>query len=143
MDNKQTIKLIIPGEPIEQKRHRSIIIPRKGVKPILARNKNTDKVEKLYRKNDLFIQNYDPSYRDKQDKLRWIRCLAPKKILKGPVRVDRYYYFPYRVQDYGTGKNSGKVKDSAPVWKSTKPDIDNQTILNISEDRSIYNAFRK
>jgi len=125
MESEQTIKLIIPGEPKFQQRHRSVIMPGKGVKAIEAMNKTTGKLEKLYRKDDLFIHNYDPSFKDKKDALRWIRCLAPANPLAGPVRVDRYYYFAYRNQDYGTGRNAGHLKLSAPIWKATRPDIDN------------------
>jgi len=88
-------------------------------------NKTTGKIEKLYRRDDLFIHNYDPSYKAKKNALRWIRGIAPQAPLRGPVRVDRYYYFSYRSQDYGTGKNAGQIKASAPIWKETRPDIDN------------------
>jgi Holliday junction resolvase RusA-like endonuclease len=125
MDSDRTIKLVIPGEPKFQQRHRSVIMPRKGCKAIQALNKTTGEVEKLYRKKDLFLRNYDPSYKDKIDALRWIRCLAPERKLRGPVRVDRFYYFSYRACDYGTGKNAGALRASAPKWKSTRPDIDN------------------
>lgn len=125
MDETKTIKLIIPGEPVAQQRHRSVIMPRKGARAIEALNKKTGIIEKLYRKEDLFIHNYDPSYKDKQEKRRWICGLAPDSLLRGPLRVDRYYYFSYLAGHYGTGKNAGTVKVSAPVWKETQPDIDN------------------
>jgi Holliday junction resolvase RusA-like endonuclease len=125
MNESKTIKLIIPGEPVAQQRHRSVIMPRKGVKAIEALNKTTGKVEKLYRKGDLFMNNYDPSYRAKRERIRWIASLAPESMLRGPVRVDRFYYFSYLAGHYGTGKNAGQVKVTAPIWKATRPDIDN------------------
>jgi Holliday junction resolvase RusA-like endonuclease len=125
MESDQTIKLIIPGEPKFQQRHRSVIMPRKKGLAIEAKNKTTGKIEKLYRKEDLFIHNYDPSYKDKLNALHWIRQLAPSRMLRGPLRVDRYYYFSYRKCDYGTGRNARQLRPSAPTWKFTKPDVDN------------------
>jgi len=125
MENPETIKLIIPGEPKAQQRHRSAIRLRKGCKAIEARNRTTGKIEKLYRRKDFFLHNYDPSSKDKADIARWIKVLAPETPLRGPLRVDRYYIFSYLDGHYGTGRNAGKVKDSAPYWKQTRPDIDN------------------
>lgn len=125
MESDQTIKLIIPGQPKAQKRHRSAIRLRKGAKSIKAVNKKNCTIEKLYRKKDLFIHNYDPSWKDKKEMSRMIGALAPEPPLRGPVRVDRFYYFLYLDGHYGTGRNAGKVKYSAPIWKQTREDIDN------------------
>ena len=125
MEKHETIKLIIPGEPKAQQRHRSRISLRKGKKAVEAHNKKTDEFEKLYRREDLFIHMYDPSYKDKKFMAQMIACLAPRWPMQGPVRVDRYYYFPYLKGHYGAGRNAGKIKASAPFWKSTGVDIDN------------------
>lgn len=129
MDKDQTIKLIIPGEPIAQQRHRSVIMPRKKAVALEAMNKTTGEIEKFYRKKDLFMNMYDPSYRIKKSIIRMIGALAPGTPLRGPLRVDRYYYFAYLKGHYGTGRNAGSVKVSAPLWKQTRPDIDNHDKL--------------
>ena len=125
METSKTIKLIIPGEPKAQERHRSVIMPRKKAVVLEARNKTTGKTERFYRKKDLFMHNYDPSYRVKRDISRIIGALAPVPPWRGPIRVDRYYYFPYLRGHYGTGRNAGNVKVTAPIWKGTRPDVDN------------------
>lgn len=125
MEKPETIKLIIPGEPKAQERHRSVIMPRKNAVVLEALNKTNGKTEKFYRKKDLFMHNYDPSWKVKKCISRMIGALAPEIPLTGPVRVDRFYYFAYLKSHYGTGKNAGKVKASAPVHKATEPDIDN------------------
>lgn len=125
IETSETIKLIIPGEPRAQERHRSVIMPKKGAVIFEALNEETGKMEKFYRKKDLFMHNYDPCWKIKKNISRMIIALAPDTPLRGPVRVDRFYYFSYLKGHYGTGKNAGKVKLSAPTLKATEPDIDN------------------
>lgn len=116
------IKLTIPGEPRYQKRHRSTmrVYANRGILVKTNRGRET-----LYRKEDFWIMNYDPSFQDKKD----IRCLsesmAPKPLLDGPLRVDVVLYYQHLKGHYGTGKNTGKLKASAPTRKWTKPDRDN------------------
>lgn len=42
----------------------------------------------------------------------------------GPVEVDVLLFFPRPKSHYGTGKNADLLKDSAPLWHTTKPDGD-------------------
>lgn len=49
------------------------------------------------------------------------------EALTGPLRVDICFYLPRPKGHYGTGRNAGKLKDSAPLWCDKKPDIDNLT----------------
>jgi len=43
----------------------------------------------------------------------------------GPVVIEFGFYMPRPKGHYGTGKNAGKLKMSAPVYPVVKPDIDN------------------
>lgn len=52
----------------------------------------------------------------------------------GPVAVEATYYFTRPSSHYGTGRNSGQLKESAPEWKSTKPDVDKM-------DRALLDAL--
>lgn len=47
------------------------------------------------------------------------------KQLSGAFEVNMEFYFNRPKSHYGTGKNSGTLKDSAPRYMTTKPDIDN------------------
>lgn len=47
----------------------------------------------------------------------------PYPPLFGPLQVTMYFYVPYRKQDYGTGKNANTIKDSAPLYPISKPDV--------------------
>lgn len=42
----------------------------------------------------------------------------------GPVQVDFVFWFHRPKKHYGTGKNAGMVKLSAPGWQTTFPDVD-------------------
>ncbi len=43
----------------------------------------------------------------------------------GPVTLHATFYFPRPRGHYGSGKNAGVLKGSAPRWHTSKPDIDN------------------
>lgn len=44
--------------------------------------------------------------------------------LEGPVMVQLDFYFHRPASHYGTGRNSGVLKKSAPRWPSVRPDLD-------------------
>jgi Holliday junction resolvase RusA-like endonuclease len=118
------IKLIIPGEPKYQQRHKSALLLRKGCRGVDVKLADGT-VEKLYRKKDFFIHNYDPSAKDKEEIRRMVRSLVPPRPLDEPLEVIIFLYFSRPKSHYGTGRNAGKLKDSAPYWKESAPDRDN------------------
>ncbi len=53
---------------------------------------------------------------------------AAKEVFSGtplrcPLRVSFKFEFTRPASHFGTGKNSGYVRDSAPSYKTTKPDV--------------------
>ena len=58
--------------------------------------------------------------------------LGGKKPLQGAVAVHAEYFLPRPKGHYGTGKNSSKLKPSAPRHVLKKPDLDN--LLKFSWD---------
>lgn len=44
--------------------------------------------------------------------------------IDGPVEVTVAYYLPRPKSHYGTGRNAGTLKPSAPTYHTSKPDID-------------------
>lgn len=44
--------------------------------------------------------------------------------LDGPVKVDAVFYLPRPKGHYGTGRNAGVLKESAPAYPTGTPDID-------------------
>ena len=94
------IEIIIPGNPKSQQRHRHF---------------STGK----------FHGTYDPSSKDKENFLLTVMNNKPEKPLDIPLCVDIYFYFSRPKAHYRTGKNSGLIKESAPKYHVTKPDMDN------------------
>lgn len=42
----------------------------------------------------------------------------------GPIQLEAIFIFPRPKSHYGSGRNAGAVKDSAPLAHSKKPDLD-------------------
>lgn len=42
----------------------------------------------------------------------------------GPVNVIVDFFFPRPKGHFGSGRNAERLKDSAPIWHSAKPDLD-------------------
>lgn len=42
----------------------------------------------------------------------------------GPLRVHGTFHFPRPLYHYGTGRNAGVLKESAPSWVPVRPDLD-------------------
>lgn len=62
-----------------------------------------------------------------------------------PVQVDLVFFHHRPASHYGTGRNAGVLKASAPAWKSTAPDIDKLTraILDaLTDSRAIRDDAR-
>jgi Holliday junction resolvase RusA-like endonuclease len=96
----EPIRLVIPGEPKAQKRHRSTAI-------------------------NGYIRNYDPSQSNKKDFLWTVMNNAPAKPIDFPIRMELFFFFSRPKNHYGTGKNASILKSSAPRYHTSKPDIDN------------------
>lgn len=45
-------------------------------------------------------------------------------LLTGPVEISLEFYMPRLKAHFGTGKNAGVVKADAPVWHTSKSDLD-------------------
>ena len=95
-----SVSLFIPGPPKSQKRHRTSF------------------------KNGR-MWNYDPS---KQEKVQF-SLLAKKQAsmlpLDAPISIKVICAFDRPKSHYGTGRNSGILKDNAPKYFTKKPDVDN------------------
>jgi len=45
-------------------------------------------------------------------------------VTRAPVAIEIECFFGYRKSDFGTGRNAGALKPSAPTHHTTKPDAD-------------------
>jgi Holliday junction resolvase RusA-like endonuclease len=100
------ISLTVLGDPKAQKRHRTYTKDRHGRALPYARQ-------------------VDPSATDKADFLAQIMQRAPEKPLDGPLKLSVLFEFLRPQSHFGTGRNSGQLKASAPGWHAKRPDLDN------------------
>ncbi len=94
------MELIIPGKPIALKRHR-----------------HTTRNGRIF--------NYDPSKADKANFLKKVQNMAPEDPVYGAISMTIEVYIDRPKSHFGTGRNSDKVKESAPAYPISRPDLDN------------------
>ena len=94
------IKIEVLGEPKSQLRHRTF---RMGER----------------------MGSYDPSSKDKKNFLSQCMEKTPEKPIDQPINLEVRFYFARLKGHYGTGRNTGNLKDSAPKYHISRPDIDN------------------
>lgn len=103
------IEFEVRGDPKAQKRHRHA---RRGE----------------------YVKVYDPSSDDKQDFILLCRQYAPAVPLEGPLQIKLWFCF-------GRPKNHfGKkgLKTSAPLYHTTKPDVDNLIKLVLDSMKGVF-----
>ena len=102
----------------------------------------TPKSQKRHRFARGFI--YDPSSKDKKLIKKELDKYAPKTLVKVNIFVQLYFHMPYPKRWFRTGKYEGILKDNAPFWHSTKPDIDNLAKIYLDcMSGTIYNDDRQ
>lgn len=111
--------LTILGSPKSQGRHRTYTKGRDG-RPLP------------------YAVRVNPSAKDKKNLKLIVQERAPEKPLDCPLKLKVLFYFPYRKSDYGTGKNKGRLKGSAPVWHTVRPDCDNCVKLILDAFSGIF-----
>lgn len=101
------MKIIIPGNPRAKMRHRTF-----------ARKTKSGKT---------FVGTYNPQKPDEGSFIEFLMTQIPKDLepITDPIYIQIWYGLPRPVSHYGTGKNAGKLKPSAPKYPARKPDIDN------------------
>ena len=92
------IKITVPGQPIAQQRPRF--------------SKANFKV-------------FDPNREDKIEIREKIRSKAPKKPFEGGVYLTLNFYTQRPLQHFVGKKTDNKLRPEAPLWKVSRPDIDN------------------
>lgn len=60
--------------------------------------------------------------------------------VEGPVGIAAEFIFPRPKGHFGTGRNAGVLKPSAPFWKTSKPDEDK--LMRALRDALTYLAYR-
>jgi Holliday junction resolvase RusA-like endonuclease len=141
------MKIIIPGKPIAKARPKFFITPmsESAIYGLIQEWSMNDKtiskinlVKMAVKKTGRYIRAYVPQKTEEKD---FIEKLEPQlnghQILQGPVEVVLWFGMPRPKSHYGTGRNSGKLKKSAPEHPGIKPDIDNfiKFVFDLFNDR--------
>ena len=69
--------------------------------------------------------HYDPSAGDKKDFLAKAMEHRPDVPLDGPITLILVCVYPRPGSHFGTGRNAGVLKETAPFWHDQTPDWDN------------------
>jgi Holliday junction resolvase RusA-like endonuclease len=72
-----------------------------------------------------FVRAYDPAAEEKLSLSAEIKRYAPVKPIDEPIVIKIEFYMPRPNNHYGSGRNAGVLKANAPLWCSSKPDLDN------------------
>jgi Holliday junction resolvase RusA-like endonuclease len=68
---------------------------------------------------------YDPSATDKQEWLHSAMPFCPTDPIKGAISIELEFNMPRPKSHFGTGKNAGNLKPTAPKYHLHTPDLDN------------------
>jgi len=94
------IKITVPGEPIAKARPR-------------------------FARRGKFVQTYNTQETEEGKFIAQVLAQANGQKLDGPLSLELCCYRGRPKAHYGTGKNAGQVKASAPTLPTSKPDLDN------------------
>ena len=99
---KCMLEIIIPGKPIAKKRPR-------------------------FARRGKCVTTYSEQETEESKIMAQILAQLGKdwKPIETPVLLDMEFCFPFLKSHYGSGKNSDKIKASAPIYHTQKPDVDN------------------
>ena len=82
--NMESIYFTIEGTPIEKQRHRSTTV-------------------------NGYSRNYNPSEKDEENFLaKTMAILGNIEMIKGPIRIECFFYFKRPNSHFGTGRNLGR-----------------------------------
>ena len=109
MNANNPIRIVVPGPPQAQKRHR-------------------------HAKRGAFVRVYDPSQSDKADFLAICLASRPETPLEGPLGLELWFDFPRPKSHYG----SKGLKPASPAYHTSKPDSDNLAKFVIDSLNGIF-----
>jgi Holliday junction resolvase RusA-like endonuclease len=104
------ISFFAPGTPVAQPRARA------AAKKIFV-NGQPKWIGHVYNPTDADQWKRDVAFASKP--------YIPKEPLTGPVELELTLYLPRVKGHYGTGKNEGRLKESAPMYHQVRPDVEN------------------
>jgi len=116
------VEFFVPGIPVTKGSKSGFVVPRRGAHPMVVRGL------KHYLLRDVQVVMTEQA----KDRLApWMQQIRAEccKVRSGPlwdmaVELELTFMFPRPKGDFGTGRNAGTLKASAPRYKITRPDLD-------------------
>ena len=81
---------------------------------------------------------YDPSKSDKDTFLKKALKTAPKSPVYGPISMSIEFYVGRPKAHFRTGQHSHLLKSSAPIWNTSRADIDNYVKLVLDALNGVF-----
>ena len=91
---------------------------------IIVKGKPIAKARPRFARAGKFVKIYN-AQESEEGKFLLLAIDQISHIFEGPIELTMSFYMPRPRSHYGTGKNEGVLKKSAPIFHTTKPDIDN------------------
>ena len=92
--------------------------------------------EPFRRKNGGVVVSTVDSNKKSKNWMQQVRSAAAEvfrgDLLQGPIRLSARFYFKRPASHFGSGKNAGHIKDSAPLFHTQTPDL--SKLLRALED---------
>ena len=82
------------------------------------------KARPRFRRFKTFVSTYDSQKKEKEEFILQAKA-QPIVMFSGPIRLNCSFRLHRPKSHYGTGRNSGVLKKSAPEFHIVKPDLDN------------------
>lgn len=106
MSDQPDYTFFVSGTPEPAPRPRGRIIQPRGGKPFVS----------------IYVPDSDKKWRKR---IVYEASLKIGKAIEGPVRIDIEFLMPRPEGHFGTGRNAGVLKPSAPHWHIVTCDVDN------------------
>lgn len=91
---------------------------------ITVKGKPIAKARPRFARAGKYVKTYN-AQESEEGKFLLLAIEQINKVHKGPIELYMTFFMPRPKSHYGTGKNEGKLKKSAPLYHTSKPDIDN------------------
>ncbi|HSH52137.1 MAG TPA: RusA family crossover junction endodeoxyribonuclease [Bacteroidales bacterium] len=91
---------------------------------VIVKGKPIAKARPRFARAGKFIRTYN-AQESEEGKFLLLAIEQINHVFEGPIELAMFFYMPRPKSHYGTGKNEGVLKVSAPIFHTTKPDIDN------------------
>jgi Holliday junction resolvase RusA-like endonuclease len=126
--DRKVIHIWVPGIPMPGGSKKSFAMGIKGTEIADPRYP----VKKIFTKYRSIVTDANPKSKPWKQSVEWSAKESVRDLLQGPLELRIIFYLPRPKSHYGSGKNAGVLKASAPIFHTSKPDT--TKLLRSTED---------